>query len=76
MSETADNDTSAYRAERRLRHELMGHEGYDARERPVNISSQPVEVNISLYMYALISLVCGHNSQAVFEFRVNSPIQI
>ncbi|XP_071791672.1 neuronal acetylcholine receptor subunit alpha-6-like [Asterias amurensis] len=57
------NDTAAhgggssdYLAERRLRHVLMGHDDYYARERPVNVSSDPVNVNIKMVMYGLISL--------------------
>ena len=52
-----DGGSSDYLAERRLRHVLMGHDDYYVRERPVNISSDPVQVYIKMVMYGLISLV-------------------
>ncbi|XP_022079218.1 neuronal acetylcholine receptor subunit alpha-6-like [Acanthaster planci] len=50
------NDSSIFLAERRLRHVLFRSDEYDAHERPVLLSHQPVDVNVSLAMYALISL--------------------
>ncbi|XP_038073910.1 acetylcholine receptor subunit beta-type unc-29-like [Patiria miniata] len=51
----ASNDSNAY-AERRLRQILLRSGEYDAKERPVLLSNKPVDVEVSMAMYALISL--------------------
>ena len=56
--------SSIYLAERRLRQLLFRNGEYDARERPVLLSNRPVDVNVSLAIYAISSLVCAHQVKA------------